>query len=225
VTRTVAVLHTSLVFVSVEPVITDLIAELLPDAEVLHLVDSGVLAAVNREGRISESSEARMTNLARSAEAAGADIIFSACSSLGPALDVAARAVSIPVVKVDEAMAAVAVRWSRVGVLATVPSTLQPTSDLIAAAASRAGRDVEIVTRVGDGAFDALMSGDRLGHDEAVTRSAIALAEEVDVIVLAQASMSRLSDRLAESTGIEVLASPRLGVGDLARRLAAVAPA
>src|SRR5436305_215178 len=80
----VAVLHTSFVFVTVEPVITDLIGELIPEAEILHFVDSDVLATVVREKGISEKSEARMVHLAQAAEAAGADVIFSACSSLGP---------------------------------------------------------------------------------------------------------------------------------------------
>jgi len=49
----VAVLHTSFVFVTVEPVITDLLNELTPGAEILHFVDSDVLATVVREQGIS----------------------------------------------------------------------------------------------------------------------------------------------------------------------------
>jgi Asp/Glu/hydantoin racemase len=45
------------------------------------------------------------------------------------------------------------------------------------------------------------------------------LARDVDVIVLAQASMARLAPQLADQTGLTVLASPRLGVADLAARL------
>ena len=139
--KKIAILHTSFVFVSVEPVINDLIAELIPDAEVMHFVDSDVLATVVREQGISRKSEERMTHLAQAAEAAGADIIFSACSSLGPALDVAARNVHTPVVKIDEAMAMRAARdGNRIGVLATVPTTLGPTSDLIQAKADELGR-------------------------------------------------------------------------------------
>jgi len=217
----IAILHTSFVFVSVEPIINELIAEVLPDAEVLHFVDSDVLATVVREQGISEASEQRMVHLAEAAEAAGADIIFSACSSLGPALDVAARAVSTPVVKVDEAMALKAAsEGDRIGVLATVPTTLGPTSDLIADKAAELGRDVTIVQRLASGAFDVLMSGDRAAHDALVTEQAVELAKTVDIIVLAQASMSRLVDVLAERTGKPVLSSPRMGVEFLARRLA-----
>src|SRR5690349_23990599 len=56
---------------------SNLIEELIPDAEVIHFVDSDVLATVVREQGISTKSEERMTHLAQAAEAAGADIIFS----------------------------------------------------------------------------------------------------------------------------------------------------
>ena len=207
--KKIAILHTSFVFVSVEPVINDLIAELIPDAEVVHFVDSDVLATVVREQGISPQSEARMTHLAQAAEAAGADIIFSACSSLGPALDVAARNVHTPVVKIDEAMALQAARdGDRIGVLATVPTTLEPTSDLIQAAAEEIGRTVTIEQRLCEGAFSVLMSGDRQRHDDMIIEQAADLAEKVDFIVLAKASMSRLAGTLQEKTGKPVLSSP-----------------
>ncbi|QNE45904.1 Asp/Glu/hydantoin racemase [Glaciihabitans sp. INWT7] len=220
----IAVLHTSFVFVSVEPVINELIAELLPGAEVMHFVDSDVLATVVREQGISASSEQRMVHLAQAAEAAGADIIFSACSSLGPALDVAARNVHTPVVKIDEAMAILAAsRGSRIGVLATVPTTLGPTSDLIQLKADELGREVQIEQRLCAGAFDVLMSGDRPQHDSMVIEQAVDLAKNVDTIVLAQASMGRLAETLREKTGLPVLSSPRMGVEYLAERVAELA--
>ncbi len=217
----VAVLHTSFVFVTVEPVITDLIGELMPEAEILHFVDSDVLATVVREQGISASSEQRMVHLAQAAEAAGADVIFSACSSLGPTLDAAQRAVHVPVVKIDEAMAEQASGYDRIGVLATVPTTLGPTSDLITAHAAAHGRTPTVLQRLCPGAFDVLMGGDRERHDALVAEQAAELAREVDVIVLAQASMQRLVGRLQDETGLPVLSSPRLGVSDLARTLSA----
>ncbi len=213
----VAVLHTSFVFVTVEPVITDLITELVPDVELLHFVDSDVLATVVREGKISPASEARMVHLAQAAAVAGADVIFSACSSLGPTLDAAQRAVDVPVVKIDEAMSIEAATYDRVGVLATVPTTLGPTSDLITARGRDAGRSPQVVQRLCPGAFDALMGGDREAHDAMVAEQAGRLAAEVDVLVLAQASMQRLAGPLQEQTGLRVLSSPRIGVELLAR--------
>jgi Asp/Glu/hydantoin racemase len=219
----VAVLHTSFVFVSVDPVITDLLAELVPDAEIAHFVDSDVLATVVREGSVSESSASRMVHLAQAAQASGADLILSACSSLGPGVDVAAGEVNVPIVKIDAAMAATAVRTgSRIGVLATVPTTLAPTAAMIQAAADEAARPVTIETRLAEGAFDVLMAGDRARHDDLILAAARDLATRVDVIALAQGSMWRMTDRLREETGIPVLSSPRLGVQEIADRVAAL---
>lgn len=222
--KKIAILHTSFVFVSVEPVINDLIAELIPDAEVMHFVDSDVLATVVREQGISPKSEARMVHLAQAAEEAGADIIFSACSSLGPALDIAAQNVHTPVVKIDEAMALRAAReGTSIGVLATVPTTLGPTSDLIQAAADGIEQSITIEQRLCDGAFAILMSGDRDAHDALIIEQAVDLAKSVDLIVLAQASMSRLAGVLEERTGLTVLSSPRMGVDYLAQRVSELA--
>jgi Asp/Glu/hydantoin racemase len=222
---TVGMLHTSFVFVTVEPMIRDLFRELLPDVKVVDFVDGDVLATVQRDGTISANSVRRMCHLAEAAEDAGVDLIFSACSSLGPAIDVARRLVRIPIVKIDDAMAREAVaRAERIGVLATVPSTLAPTIDLIRAHAAEAARHVSITPRLCEGAFAILMGGDRDRHDAMVSEGARALAGEVDLIVLAQASMARLAPRLAGETGMEVMASPRMGIQEVARLLAEPIP-
>ncbi|WP_329353164.1 aspartate/glutamate racemase family protein [Streptomyces sp. NBC_01261] len=216
----IAVLHTSLVFVTVEPAINDYLAEFAPDAKVLHFVDSDVLATVMREGEISPASTQRMVHLAQAAESAGADVIFSACSSLGPAIDVARRLVSVPIVKIDDAMTAAAVETAEtIGVLATVPTTLPPTCALVEEKARAAGRDITVQQRLCEGAFSVLMSGDRDRHDAMVLDGAKALASQVDAIVLAQASMARLAPAIAEAVGKPVLSSPRSGAEDAVRVL------
>ncbi|HEY0578815.1 MAG TPA: aspartate/glutamate racemase family protein [Pseudonocardia sp.] len=213
----IAVLHTSFVFVNVELRVQQLLDEMLPDDEIIHFVDSDVLATVVREGGISADSEKRMVLLAEAAERAGADVIFSACSSLGPTLDAARKAVEVPIVKIDDAMAThAAANASRIGVLATVPTTLGPTADLIYAHAGELGRKVQVVQHLCEGAFQTLMGGDKAAHDEMVLAGALELAKDVEIVVLAQASMSRLQPSLEESLGIPVLSSPQMGIQMLA---------
>lgn len=214
--RKIAVLHTSFVFVKVEPVFKDLFRDLLPDVSIIDFVDSDVLATVRREGRISPDSEGRMVHLAQAAELAGVDLIFSACSSLGPAIDRAREVVSLPIIKIDDAMARKAVQLgTRIGVLATLITTLGPTVDLVQDHAASAGKTVTTFPRLCEGAFELLMSGDRARHDALVLDGAQALASQVDLIVLAQASMSRLAPELSQATGMQVLASPGLAVAYL----------
>ncbi len=211
-TQRVAILHTSMVFINVVPMISDLFAELLPDAEIVDFIDSKILADVQREG-ITAGAQARMTHMAEAAEASGADVIFSACSSLGPTIDAAREAVGIPIIKIDDAMALeAATKASAIGVLATVPTTLDPTIALIEEKAATLGKSLTIYRGLSKGAFDKLMSGDTEGHDQMVLASAQNLAPKVDILVLAQASMTRLAPMLSDETGLEVFTSPTLGV-------------
>jgi Asp/Glu/hydantoin racemase len=220
----VGILHTSFVFVNVDPVLRELVNEHIPEAQVIDFVDGDVLAQVRRDGFVTESSSDRMKHLAQAAESAGVDIIFWACSSLGPAVERARSAVNVEIVRIDEAMAAEAVRLgNRIGVLATVPTTIGPTTEILREHADRRAKIVTIAERLCEGAFDLLMSGDREGHDALVFAGASDLAQDADVIVLAQASMARLAEPLSERLGLRVLASPRLGVEELARRVRAKA--
>jgi Asp/Glu/hydantoin racemase len=132
----------------------------------------------------------------------------------------------VPVVRIDEAMADEAVgRGPRIGVLATLRTTLEPTAELVEDRASAAGITVTVVPRLCEGAFEALADGDRAAHDELVRQGLRGISEEVDVVVLAQASMARLAEeRFGGGQSIPVLSSPRLGmmrVAELVTRPAA----
>jgi alkanesulfonate monooxygenase SsuD/methylene tetrahydromethanopterin reductase-like flavin-dependent oxidoreductase (luciferase family) len=118
------------------------------------------------------------------------------------------------VIRVDAAMAEQAVRQgARIGVLATLSTTLAPTSDLVRRKAREAGREVDIVDRLCAGAFEALMGGDPAMHDRVVGQALTQLARDVDVIVLAQASIARVLAGLpAGAVTKPVLSSPELGV-------------
>jgi len=212
-TKKIAVLHTSFVFLNTELVFQNLFKELLPGVEIIDFVDGTVLADVRKAGTVQSSHIRRMCHLAQAAQDAGADLIFSACSSLGPSMDVARKLVDIPVIKIDDPMTKKAVQLgSKIGLMATVPTTLPPTEDLLHFWAADAGKKVEVKQHLCQGAFDVLMSGNREGHDKMVLDGALLLAPQVDLIVLAQASMSRLAPMLMQETGKTVLSSPRLAV-------------
>jgi hypothetical protein len=83
--------------------------------------------------------------------------------------------------------------------------------------ADAAGKTIELTTRLCDGAFAALMAGDSAAHDAAVATALRELSTQVDVIVLAQASMARVVDTLSEADRrVPILASPGIAVDYLA---------
>ena len=105
----------------------------------------------------------------------------------------------------------------RIGVIATLPSTLEPTAALIKSRAAAAGKEIQLITQVVEGAFDAVISGNGAKHDELVGAALRAMAKSADVIILAQASMARAVDALRpEDKPAPILSSPRSAVEHLA---------
>lgn len=208
-------IHTSPVMI---PVFTDLCSELALDAEVLHIVDETLLKDILRHQRLLKATARRVVGHIISAEQAGADLVMLTCSSLGPAADLARELVDVPVLRVDQPMARLAIqKGPRIGVIATLSSTLNPTAELIGAEAKREKREVQVTTKLCDGAFDAFISGDPETHDRIVAAAITELSRLVDVIVLAQASMARVADNLrAEDKPVPILSSARLAVEYLA---------
>ena len=217
--KMVFVIHTSDVSVAD---LTRLFAELAPDATLRHIVDGSLLPEVLANGGVTTQVRQRMCLYYMAAEMGGADLIFNQLSSVGEVADIAAQLVSVPVVKVDEHMAEVACQTGkRIGVVATLRTTLGPTVRLVRATAARLGKDVEIVEELTEGAFDKLIAGDRKGHNEMVIGAIRQLATRVDVIARAQGSMTALLPDLGE-TPVPVLTSPRLGVQRAAEVLASL---
>jgi hypothetical protein len=85
--------------------------------------------------------------------------------------------------------------------------------------ARKAGCQVTLVDGLADGAFAAGQSGDGETHDRLIAEAAARIADQVDMFVLAQGSMARMEQRLAELTGKPVLSSPILGVQGLRKFL------
>ena len=209
--KTLALIHTGTFLV---PVFERLVQEVMPGVSLFNIVDESLLKNTIAEKRLTPLTARRLAGYIESAEEAGADVIMVTCSSVGPAVDAARPFAAVPVLRVDQAMADQAVRVGRrIGVIATLSTTLKPTADLVRARAEVQGRDVEIVEKLCDGAFEAVAAGDGATHDRIVAAALRELMTQVDAVVLAQASMARVVDGLAEDEKtVPIFTSPRLGV-------------
>lgn len=213
--KTLGLVHTSATLV---PVFAQLCKEKLPGVDVFNIADDSLIKDVIKRGELTENTSRRVAGHVASAEAAGADYILVTCSSIGRAVEAAVAQAGVPVLRVDQPMADLAVQTGkRIGVIATLPTTLEPTADLISRRAQKAGKQIELTSRLCEGAFDALMSGDAARHDAMVAVALKELSQQVDVIVLAQASMARVVDTLtAADKRVPILASPALAIDYLA---------
>ena len=209
--------HTAMALV--EP-LTKTFAELLPEVNVNHIADSSLIKEVIANNQVTPAVRRRLLSYYNAAADAGADVVFNTCSSVGDVADYGNTCCRIPVFRIDQPMAAEAVQnYDRIGVISTLPTTLDPTCRLLQNEARKAGREVTLVEGLADGAFAAGQSGDGETHDRLIAEAAQRIASQVDMFVLAQGSMARMEQRLSELTGKPVLSSPVLGVKGLRKFL------
>lgn len=213
--RRVVLVHTVAELV---PTFRDLAKELPADVKVSNIVDESLLEDAIAAGELTHSVKRRVVNHLLSAADSGAVAVLATCSSIGPAVELASQLVAVPVLRIDEPMASAAVESAtRIGVLATVASTLDPTVELLRRCAQGLGKNVEVVPVLKADAFAAIRSGDAARHDAIIGTALTRLATDVDAIVLAQASTARVVASLEPRTlSVPVFSSPGSGIARLA---------
>ena len=213
--KKLGLVHTSATLV---PIFAALCKEKLPHVDVFNIADDSLVKGIRDAGKLTATIARRVTAYLESAELAGADYILVTCSSIGAAVEAGAKLIGVPVLRVDQPMADKAVATGRkIGVIATLSTTLEPTADLIQRRAALAGKQIELTSTLVEGAFEALMAGNGATHDAKVAAALKELSQKVEVIVLAQASMARVVDSLAAADKrVPILASPGIAVEYLA---------
>ncbi len=213
----------ALVYTSTTPELIELVekevrSRIGGEAEIISLQDPSILADVRKAGYVTPQAAAKLMHMYAQAVLQGADAILNICSSVGEAADAfqsAAAYTGIPVVRIDEEMCREAVRIGRrIGVLATLPTTLSPTKGTINRVAREMGTHVELT----DGLVDAF-NLDQAQFRSLLIGAAGRISDSVDVIVLAQGSMAYVEADIEKATGKIVLSSPRFGAQALADAL------
>jgi Asp/Glu/hydantoin racemase len=221
--RRICLIHTAPLMVQV---FTPLCRERLPDVKVTQIINESMIKDTIEAGGVRQPTIDALITFADASFKMGTELVMVTCSSIGPAVDLIQGRFPKPVLRVDEPMAEAAVAKGRkIGVAATLRTTLEPTSELLLRKAKEAGKDVELVECLCEGAFDAILAGDTETHDALVSKAMINKLGDVDVIVLAQASMARVVDRLPpEAITAPVLSSPALAMDYVRERLARLRP-
>lgn len=192
---------------------TQLFKEHLPMVKINNVADDSLIQEVIANNAVTPAVRRRLLSYYLAAAGSGAALVYNTCSSVGAVAEMGGLVAQCPVFRIDAPMAEKAVvSGKRIGVIATLPTTLAPTVDLLRRKATEAGQQVEIVEGLADGAFQAGQSGDAAKHDLLIQQAAEKIAGKVDLLVLAQGSMARMEAKLAEVTGKTVLSSPLLGV-------------
>lgn len=210
--KKIAVIHTTPVTI---PALKKEITAVCDSVEVINFLDDSMLPEINREGKITPDVTYRLHTLMLLAQSAGAEKILCACSSIGGIFEEGRAVVSIPALRIDEPMAKKATEFTKIGVAATLQSTIAPTTELIARKAKEMGKEIVIDAKVIENVGSLLSEGKEAEYDSIVGGELKKLAENNDVVVLAQASMARAIAELNEEEKKNFLTSPKSGVAAL----------
>jgi aspartate/glutamate racemase len=195
----------------------------IPDIEIVHLCDDtiqrdNIKAGV---GVIPKANYFKFAQYAHNLEEAGVDMILLACSTFNYAAELARPMINIPIMQIDRPMMEMAVcQGKRVGLLATLATTVPSSERLLRIVAGENKKDVEITTVLREEAFRAIQKGDSETHNAILMDEIEKLSGKVDSIVMAQLSMSALAPHLT-NTKVPVYDSGTTGFGRIRQMLGA----
>jgi hypothetical protein len=193
-----------------------LAASKAPNLRILQMLDEPILERIRTRGRLDDADVDRLASHVRAARDAGAKGVLVTCSTLSPLVDSLPVDLREGVLKVDDPLMRTAVaRGGKIVLAATNKATLEPSSQTLQSAAAKAGKRVDPEIAWIPDAFDAFLRSDFETHDRLVIAALIDLAERADTIILAQASMARIVERLPEAVRPKVLSSPELALDAL----------
>ncbi|HEV2134441.1 MAG TPA: aspartate/glutamate racemase family protein [Terracidiphilus sp.] len=217
-TKTIGIIHAvHLTIRAMQP----FLERYIPDVEVMHLCDDtiqrdNIAAGV---GVIPKHNYFRFAQYAHNLQESGVELILLACSTFNYAAELARPMIDIPILQIDRPMMELAVtQGRRVGLLATLATTVPSSERLLRIVAQEKNTPVEITTVLRPEAFQAIQKGDSETHNSILLEEIEKLSSKVDSIVMAQLSMSALEPYLGK-TAIPVYNSGTTGFGYIRQKL------
>ena len=208
--RTIGLIHASSLTI---PIAKPFIQEIIPEVQVMHLCDDtiqrdNIAAGV---GVIPKINYFKFATYAHFLEEAKVDLIVLMCSTFNRAVEFAKPMINVPMLQIDRPMMELAVKTGKkIGLLATLPTTVPSSERLLKLVAEEMGKEIEIKTILSSEAFKELERGNIEKHNEILLDEVDKLSKEVDCICMAQISMSVLESRL-NNVRVPVYNSGRTG--------------
>ena len=191
------------------PPVRQAFSDLLPDAQVVNLLDEGLLIDFQSSGGLNPDLRRRMCSLIRYAEESGAAAVGLGCSVYAPVVETALKLVNIPVISSYEAVMAEAVeQGNRVGLIATNTNTIQDARQHLMHAGQELGDQINVHECVNEELFRVMRSGGADAYRQLLLREVEALGPNVEAVVLAQFSMASALPYLTEKASVPVLSAP-----------------
>ena len=202
------------------PTVRAAFAEQWPEAQPVCMLDQSLYADFINEDMtvpdvMPDEAYARIARLLCYSSECGADAVLFCGSVFGRLVEAGREGMTVPVLTSYEAMIAAAfAEGNRLGILATTPGTIKCLSDDIERYAQANGLTYDLVSGVADGAFEALLEGDRDRHDDLVVAAAAKITD-CDSLMLGQFSMGLVPQKIAPVDGRPVFTAPGTAVARL----------
>lgn len=191
------------------------VKKVIKNVKVTNILDEFLASDVAEKSEFTMNNKNRLFQIIKCAEMTGADAIVVTCSTLSEVVEDIRGFVNIPIITIDSAMITRAVELgTNITVMATAESTLTPTTNKLLKEAKRINKDININVICCPEALSALKNGNGILHDEILKRKALEIKQQ-DVVVLAQASMAHMDEKIEKITGSLVLSSPKLCINEL----------
>jgi aspartate/glutamate racemase len=183
-----------------------------PETRRTNLLDDSLAADREKAGRLTPDMSQRIILLARYAVSSGADAVLFSCSAFGEAIEAAAAALPVPVLKPNEAMFDAALQiGGRTGMLATFAPAVASMEEEFNDMARGRGFSPSLTTVLVSGAREALQAGELDKHNWLIAETVSQLAG-CDAIMLAHFSMATTASGIQARAGCPILAAPDTAV-------------
>lgn len=188
---------------SVQP-IEEAFNKVAPNAEIVHLLDTGLLNRLEEHGELTPAIIRRFIRLLDSAIDSNVDMIQLTCSAFNNLSSVLQPLYDAKIFRSDEAMLDEALAYNRIGLISTVQATPLALQDYL----YKKSPNIHVESLVNKKALLLLKRGNKEEHDRLISDLIREIENSVDVIVLSQYSMSHVASQI--DTSVPILTGPIL---------------
>ena len=193
-------------------------SEEFPEAEVINLLDEGLLIDFNDQ--LTPKLRRRMNNLIGYCQDNNADAIGLACSVYAPVVDSAKYFIDVPLISsYGPVMAEAVAAGTRIGVIASVPATMRDSEHYLKLAAEEAEEEIEPYLCLAEDLIPVMRAEGQAGLERRLEEEVLKLAPDVDVVLLSQFSFAAALAHLKTVSPVPVLSAPHSSARALKRLL------
>ena len=192
--------------------------EEFPEAEVINVLDESLL--VDFDDQLTPNLRRRITNIIGYCQDNKADAIGLACSVYAPVVESAKDLVHVPLISsYGPVMADAVTAGPRIGLIASVASTMRDSKYYLHLAADEADVEIEPQLCLAEDLITVMRAEGQSGLERRLEEEVLKIASKVDVVLLTQFSFAAALAHLEKVSPIPVLSAPHSSARTLKKLL------